>query len=550
MQPRILIVYTGGTIGMTEDLSTGALVPFSFDHLMKNVPKIGRLGFNLDHVEMDPPIDSSNMNPACWARIASVIADRYEDFDGFVVLHGTDTMAYTASALSFMLSGLAKPVVLTGSQLPIGEIREDGTENLITALQIAAARTDAGEPMVQEVAISFGRHLWRGNRATKVSSTNFGAFQSFNYPPLADMDLHIVFRERLLARPARHARVAGGHDLIDHALLPALERIGVRGPIPPVARRPPIRHDERPRGARAVDARVGEVLVLLPLGREGLVVGPEVDVLRAGARRGPVLLREPVHLAAHLRDGGDPERVGGRRERLHSSRVTIAHGSVVGDLQHRNDARDELVGQEARPLPREPGPEVGRLPAPLVLLVGERSHGDGRGHEGEAGHAAPVRALVGANPHDAELDDAGVAERQRPRVADLDPVLRGNRPPLLVRGRGGYEAGDVRELLPGVLVEGARGDALGRALVLGRTRAPAVRDEHEQRRRQGDERDREEEGERREAPATATSHILSLLLRACAAGGAALPAPSVACQFRGSPPCRSGLSAFSMTSVS
>ena len=99
MQPRILIVYTGGTIGMTEDLSTGALVPFSFDHLMKNVPKIGRLGFNLDHVEMDPPIDSSNMNPACWARIASVIADRYEDFDGFVVLHGTDTMAYTASVI-------------------------------------------------------------------------------------------------------------------------------------------------------------------------------------------------------------------------------------------------------------------------------------------------------------------------------------------------------------------------------------------------------------------------------------------------------------------
>lgn len=215
MQPRILIVYTGGTIGMTEDLSTGALVPFSFDHLMKNVPKIGRLGFNLDHVEMSPPIDSSNMNPACWARIASVIADRYEDFDGFVVLHGTDTMAYTASALSFMLPGLAKPVVLTGSQLPIGEIREDGTENLITALQIAAARTEAGEPMVQEVTISFGRHLWRGNRATKVSSTNFGAFQSFNYPPLADMDLHIVFRERLLARPAAGGSLAPALSMDD-----------------------------------------------------------------------------------------------------------------------------------------------------------------------------------------------------------------------------------------------------------------------------------------------------------------------------------------------
>ena len=124
-------------------------------------------------------------------------------------------MAYTASALSFMLPGLAKPVVLTGSQLPIGEIREDGTENLITALQIAAARTEAGAPMVQEVAISFGRHLWRGNRATKVSSTNFGAFQSFNYPPLADMDLHIVFRERLLARPAAGGTLAPALSMDD-----------------------------------------------------------------------------------------------------------------------------------------------------------------------------------------------------------------------------------------------------------------------------------------------------------------------------------------------
>ena len=208
MKPRILVVYTGGTIGMTEDLATGALVPFSFDHLMRNVPKIGRLGYALDHVEIDPPIDSSNMNPAHWAQVAKMIADAYDDFDGFVVLHGTDTMAYTASALSFMLRGLAKPVILTGSQLPIGEIREDGTENLITALQIAAARTGDGAPMVQEVAISFGRHLWRGNRAMKVSSTNFGAFASYNYPPLADMDLHIVYRERLLARPAADATLA------------------------------------------------------------------------------------------------------------------------------------------------------------------------------------------------------------------------------------------------------------------------------------------------------------------------------------------------------
>lgn len=220
--PRILIVYTGGTIGMTEDLATGALVPFSFDHLMRNVPKIGRLGYNLDHVELTPPIDSSNMNPAHWAQMAKMIAASYDDFDGFVVLHGTDTMAYTASALSFMLPGLAKPVVLTGSQLPIGEIREDGTENLITALQIAAARTDAGVPMVQEVAISFGRHLWRGNRATKMSSTNFGAFRSFNFPPLANMDLHIHFNEGLLLRPAAEtpfAPVYGMDDAVSVAFL-------------------------------------------------------------------------------------------------------------------------------------------------------------------------------------------------------------------------------------------------------------------------------------------------------------------------------------------
>lgn len=213
--PRILIVYTGGTIGMTEDLATGALVPFSFDHLMRNVPKIGRLGYALDHVEIDPPIDSSNMNPTHWAQVAKMIADAYDDFDGFVVLHGTDTMAYTASALSFMLRGLAKPVILTGSQLPIGEIREDGTENLITALQIAAARTEDEAPMVQEVAISFGRHMWRGNRAMKVSSTNFGAFASHNYPPLADMDLHIVYRERLLARPAASATLTPLYTMDD-----------------------------------------------------------------------------------------------------------------------------------------------------------------------------------------------------------------------------------------------------------------------------------------------------------------------------------------------
>lgn len=214
--PRIMIIYTGGTIGMTEDPKTHALVPFDFKHLMSNVPKVARLGFQLDHVGLNPPIDSSNMNPRIWQEVCRLIVDAYDDHDGFVVLHGTDTMAYTASALSFMLPGVAKPVIVTGSQLPIGEIREDGTENLITALQLAAMRDDeGGAPTVQEVAISFGRHLWRGNRSTKVSSTDFGAFRSFNYPPLARMGLHIEFDRDLLWRPASDAPLRPAYTMDD-----------------------------------------------------------------------------------------------------------------------------------------------------------------------------------------------------------------------------------------------------------------------------------------------------------------------------------------------
>ena len=199
---KILMIYTGGTIGMIEDPVSHTLKPFDFDHLIENVPKIAQLGYDIDHVQFNPPIDSSNMNPECWKEIAKYIADGYDKYDGFVVLHGTDTMAYTASALSFMLQGLAKPVVITGSQLPIGEVREDGTENLITALQIAAAKDPVtGAPMVQEVVISFENYLIRGNRSTKVSATNFRAFVSFNYPDLAKMDLHIDFVKDYLWRP-------------------------------------------------------------------------------------------------------------------------------------------------------------------------------------------------------------------------------------------------------------------------------------------------------------------------------------------------------------
>lgn len=200
MRPRLLIIYTGGTIGMIENPRTHTLEPFDFDHLIDNVPKIRMLDYDIKHVQISQPIDSSNMKPEIWASIATTIRDAYGVYDGFVVLHGTDTMAYTASALSFMLENLSKPVIITGSQLPIGEVRTDGEENLITALQIAATRDSAGNPKVSEVAILFENYLWRGNRATKHSATNFNAFKSYNYPELARIGLQIRFNDEALLR--------------------------------------------------------------------------------------------------------------------------------------------------------------------------------------------------------------------------------------------------------------------------------------------------------------------------------------------------------------
>ena len=197
-KPKILIIYTGGTIGMVE--TPDGLQPFDFSHLMDNVPKVGQLGYTIDSVQFAQPIDSSNMNPSYWNMIVKDIADRYDDYDGFVVLHGTDTMAYTASALAFMLRNLRKPVVITGSQLPIGDTREDGTENLISALQVAAARDENGDPMIQEVVISFQDYIVRGCRATKFTSTGFHAFKSFNYPNLGTIDLHIDYAKPYLMR--------------------------------------------------------------------------------------------------------------------------------------------------------------------------------------------------------------------------------------------------------------------------------------------------------------------------------------------------------------
>ncbi len=213
MKPRILIIYTGGTIGMIENPITRALQPFDFNHLIDNVPKVSKLDYDIDHRQFEPPIDSSNMRPEHWAEIAVIIEREYDRYDGFVVLHGTDTMAYTASALSFMLENLHKPVIITGSQLPIGEVRTDGEENLITALQVAAAIDSRGEPMVQEVAILFENHLWRGNRSTKMSADNFDAFKSNNYPPLADIGLGIEFDTDALYRSPGHRPLKVRHAM-------------------------------------------------------------------------------------------------------------------------------------------------------------------------------------------------------------------------------------------------------------------------------------------------------------------------------------------------
>ena len=182
-QASILLIYTGGTIGMIENAETGVLEAFNFQHLAENVPELKKLGHKVDTYQFDPPLDSSAMGPDSWMKIVKIIADNYQKYDGFVVLHGTDTMSYTASALSFMLENLSKPVILTGSQLPIGMLRTDGKENLITAIEIAAAREN-GFPIVPEVCIFFENELMRGNRTCKANADNFNAFRSYNYPNL------------------------------------------------------------------------------------------------------------------------------------------------------------------------------------------------------------------------------------------------------------------------------------------------------------------------------------------------------------------------------
>ena len=201
MQNKVLLIYTGGTIGMNCNPRTGVLEPFDFEHLLQNVPELKQFDTEIATYQFTPPIDSSDMSPRLWTELSHVIADHYDDYDGFVVLHGTDTMAYTASALSYMLENLTKPVIFTGSQLPIGQLRTDGKENLITSIEMAAAKDSEGHAQVPEVGIYFNSRLLRGNRTTKQSADEFNAFESFNYPHLADAGVNIVYHHDRILKP-------------------------------------------------------------------------------------------------------------------------------------------------------------------------------------------------------------------------------------------------------------------------------------------------------------------------------------------------------------
>jgi len=198
-QPNILLIYTGGTIGMIKDFETGALRAFDFDKLLQRIPELSHLDCDIETITFQTPIDSSDMNPKYWIEMASIIEENYDAFDGFVVLHGSDTMSYSASALSFMLKNLAKPVIFTGSQLPIGDLRTDAKENLITSIQIASLCDKNGRPEIKEVGLYFEYKLYRANRTTKINAEHFEAFNSLNYPPLAESGVHLkIFKENLL----------------------------------------------------------------------------------------------------------------------------------------------------------------------------------------------------------------------------------------------------------------------------------------------------------------------------------------------------------------
>ena len=206
---KVLLIYTGGTIGMGRNPKTDALEPLDFSHLASKLPEFQYLKTSIETCQFGEPVDSSDIDPQIWARIVNIITKNYDNYDGFVILHGTDTMAYTASALSFMLENLTKPVILTGSQLPIGQLRTDGKENLVTSIELASAHHPDGRAMVPEVCIYFGGQLLRGNRATKQSADGFNAFATFNYPVLCHAGrLHTTYDATHRDGCQRHRNVA------------------------------------------------------------------------------------------------------------------------------------------------------------------------------------------------------------------------------------------------------------------------------------------------------------------------------------------------------
>jgi len=205
-KPKILIVYTGGTIGMIKDYKTNALKAFDFNQITKNIPELYQLNCAIESISFDEPIDSSNMTIASYQKIVTIIETHYKNYDGFVILSGSDTMSYVSSAISFMLEHLQKPVIFTGSQLPIGDLRTDAKENLITSIEIACAQK-GGRPIVSEVCLYFEYKLYRANRTTKINAEQFEAFTSMNYPPLAESGVHLNFNEYYLLKPELDAEL-------------------------------------------------------------------------------------------------------------------------------------------------------------------------------------------------------------------------------------------------------------------------------------------------------------------------------------------------------
>jgi L-asparaginase len=215
---KIVLIYTGGTIGMVKDFKSGALKAFDFKELLNRIPEVQLLDCEIETISFETPIDSSNMNILSWQKIANIIEENYSKFDGFVVLHGSDTMSYSASALSFMLENLAKPVIFTGSQLPIGDLRTDAKENLITAIQVASLQEN-NKPVIQEVCLYFEYKLYRGNRTTKISAEHFNAFTSPNFPELAESGVHLKVNTDLVLTANSNKNLQVHTDFDDNVAL-------------------------------------------------------------------------------------------------------------------------------------------------------------------------------------------------------------------------------------------------------------------------------------------------------------------------------------------